>query len=96
MTDIEENNFHIVMRWSRLHFMFSKIHPTISVRTEGLVRAAFTILQEKKSTLEETLSTHALTITTTNIGGVHSLLNSRLLSYSKSSSARITRGGHHS
>ncbi len=48
MTYIEENNSHAVMDRSPSNFMFNKILPTLSVETEGLIRAAFTLLQEKK------------------------------------------------
>ncbi len=47
LTGIEENNFHVVMGWPRENFMYSKIHPSISDGAEGLVRAAFIILQKK-------------------------------------------------
>ncbi len=36
--------------------MYSKILPTLSVETKGLVRAAFTLLQEKKE--KEPAHTH--------------------------------------
>ncbi len=58
MTYIEENNFHVVMRWSREHFMFIIIYPIISVGPKVLVRAAFIILQEKKPKLKEILTNY--------------------------------------
>ncbi len=56
VTDIKENNFHVVMGWSRENFMFVIIHPIISVGPKILVRAAFIILQEKKE--KEPAHTH--------------------------------------
>ncbi len=69
MTYIEENNSHVVMGWSPSNFMLNKIRPTHSVETEGLVRTAFTLLQEKK---EKNVCT--LMITT---GCAFSLVSSR-------------------
>ncbi len=56
MTYIEENSFHVVMGWSPSNFIFNKTIPTLSVETEGLVRTAFTLLQEKKG--KEYVHTH--------------------------------------